>query len=31
MGFGTSTWRLAVAPELNNLFLIVQQRLEQGC
>jgi catechol 2,3-dioxygenase-like lactoylglutathione lyase family enzyme len=27
MTFGTSQWRLAVAPDLNNLFLIVQQRL----
>jgi catechol 2,3-dioxygenase-like lactoylglutathione lyase family enzyme len=27
MTFGTSRWRLAVAPDLNNLFLIVQERL----
>jgi hypothetical protein len=27
MTFGTSRWRLAVAQDLNNLFLIVQQRL----
>jgi hypothetical protein len=27
MTFGASQWRLAVAPDLNNLFLIVQQRL----
>jgi hypothetical protein len=26
MTFGTSPWRLAVAPDLNNLFLILQQR-----
>jgi catechol 2,3-dioxygenase-like lactoylglutathione lyase family enzyme len=29
MTFGTSRWRLAVAPDFNNLFLIVQQRLGQ--
>jgi catechol 2,3-dioxygenase-like lactoylglutathione lyase family enzyme len=29
MAFGTSRWRLAVAPDFNNLFLIVQQRLGQ--
>jgi catechol 2,3-dioxygenase-like lactoylglutathione lyase family enzyme len=29
MTFGTSRWRLAVAPDFNNLFLIVQQRLVQ--
>jgi catechol 2,3-dioxygenase-like lactoylglutathione lyase family enzyme len=27
MTFGTSRWRLAVAPDFNSLFLIVQQRL----
>lgn len=29
MTFGTSRWRLAVAPDFNNLFLIVQQRSGQ--
>jgi catechol 2,3-dioxygenase-like lactoylglutathione lyase family enzyme len=29
MTFGTSRWRLAVAPDFNNLYLIVQQRLGQ--
>ena len=29
MTFGTSRWRLAVVPDFNHLFLIVQQRLGQ--
>jgi hypothetical protein len=28
MTFGTSPWRLGVVEDLNNLFLVVQQRLQ---